>query len=114
LAEALGRHIKPEAAGFVRQVFSLYDPAEIQDLIDAADLRDVSVRSKTLTLRLPPPREFLWQYLHSTPLVQLVEGLDDAGRSALEDDVAARWESFVDGDVLIVEPTFTVATARAG
>ena len=111
-AEALGRHIKPEAAGFVRQVFSLHDPAEVRDLVDDAGFRDVSIRSKTMTLRLPPPQEFLWQYLKSTPLVQMVEGLDEAGRSALEEDVSTEWKSFADGDVTVVESIFTVATAR--
>lgn len=54
LEEALERHIGAAAAGFVSHVFSLHDAAEIGDLVS----HDVSVRSDTKPLRLPPPESF--------------------------------------------------------
>jgi len=68
LADALERNIGTEAAGFVLHVFSLYDEAEITEMMNAAGFREVNVQAEHKTLRLPAAKEFLWQYVHSTPL----------------------------------------------
>jgi ubiquinone/menaquinone biosynthesis C-methylase UbiE len=67
MEKVLARLIGAEAAGFVGHVFSLHDKAEIQNLLNGADFRDVSVQADTKSLRLPAPEEFLWQYVRSTP-----------------------------------------------
>src|SRR5919108_725730 len=112
LEQALARHVNSEAAGFMRMVFSLYEPRELEQLTGGAGFRDVEVRSKPLTIPLPRPAEFLWQYVHSTPLAAAVAQIDDAGRSALERDVVAGWQSFVkDGD-LVFDANAVLTTAR--
>ena len=112
LEEALAKHVKPEAAVFMRAVFSLHNSREVQDLIERAGFADVSVKSQTLgQLVLPGPKDFLWQYVYSTPLAGAVEQLDDARRTQLERDVVAGWQKFVEGDTLVFEPRVTVATA---
>jgi ubiquinone/menaquinone biosynthesis C-methylase UbiE len=110
--EALGRHIGPEAAGFVRVVFSLHDPDEIRNLINSTGFRDVDVQPGTKTLRLPPPEEFLWQYVQSSPLSMPVAQSDDESRAALERDVVAKWQKFVEHGTLVLEQGIVVATAR--
>jgi ubiquinone/menaquinone biosynthesis C-methylase UbiE len=95
LEQALARHTTPEAAAFVRAVFSLHEPQELESLTRAAEFRDVEVRSEALTLALPGPADFLWQYVHSTPLAAAVAQIDDASRAALERDVVAGWQPFV-------------------
>jgi ubiquinone/menaquinone biosynthesis C-methylase UbiE len=110
--EALGRHIGPEAAGFVRAVFSLHDPREVGRLLREAGFRDVDVRSEIRTLHVPPPREFLWQYVTSTPLGPMVAGAGEDRRNALETEVVAGWEPFVEGDRLTLDQSAVVATAR--
>ncbi|MEO3758866.1 methyltransferase domain-containing protein [Mycobacterium sp. B14F4] len=112
MCEALGRHIDPALPGFLRTVFSL-DETALRGLIDAAHFHDVSVQSATRTLRLPPPDEFLWQYLRVTPIAGLVLAADEDRRQALEDDVVARWQDFVADGGLSVELTVVTATARA-
>lgn len=111
--EAFARHIGPEAAGFVGAVFSLHDRAEIHDLITGAGFHDVAVQPDITTLRLPPPEEFLWQYVHSTPLAGLVAQADDESRAALERDVVSRWQELVQDGALVFEHRLVVATARA-
>jgi hypothetical protein len=86
-AQALARHVKPEVAAFMRQVFSLHEHRELHDLAEGAGLRSVSVQSKPLRVMLPPPSEFLWQYVHSTPLAGPVGEIADDERAALERDV---------------------------
>ncbi len=112
LAASLARHVGPEAAGFVNQVFSLHDTTEIQNLIADAGFHDVSVRADTASLRLPPPAEFLWQYAYSTPLANALAQADDERRGALESEVVAKWQEFVADGALMLETRVATATAR--
>jgi ubiquinone/menaquinone biosynthesis C-methylase UbiE len=112
MGEALARHIGAEVAGFVDHVFSLHDTAEIQELVSGAGLHGISVQSETKSLRLPAPEEFLWQYVHSTPLAGAVAQMDDDRRGLLERDVVANWQEFVKDRVLVLQVRIVVATAR--
>jgi len=112
MGEALARHVGAEAAGFVDHVFSLHDTAEIQELVSGAGFHDVSVQSDTKSLRLPAPVEFLWQYVHSTPLAGAVAQVDDARRGLLERDVVAKWQEFVKDRALVLQLRNVLATAR--
>ena len=112
MAKALGRHVGPEPAGFVDQVFSLHDPTELRSLIQEAGFREVSVQANTKSLVLPAPEEFLWQYLHSTPLAGAVEKVNEERRDSLERDVVAGWQEFVEDRALMLRVRMVVATAR--
>ena len=112
LEQALARHMKAEVAAFVRAVFSLHEPQELETLTSGAGFREVEVRSKVLTLTLPGPAEFLWQYVHSTPLAAPVAQMDEVGRAALEHDAVTRWRSFVKDGTLVADVTVVLTTAR--
>ena len=112
MGEALARHIGTEAAGFVNHVFSLHDTAELQNLINGAGFHDVSAQSETKPLRFPAPEEFLWQYVHSTPLAGVVAQVDDERRGSLERDVVAKWQEFVKDRALMLQVRIVVASAR--
>jgi len=112
MGEALGRHVGAEAEGFVRQVFSLNDTEEIEDLINGAGFRDVSTMADTRSLRLPAPEKFLWQYIFSTPLAVGAAKLDEERRESLERDVVGKWQEFVEDGALMFEVRIVVATAR--
>lgn len=112
LEQALARHVKPEAAGFVRAVFSLYESNELEALAHGAGFRDIEVRSEARTVPLPGPADFLWEYVHSTPLAAAVAQIDEAGRAALEGDVVAGLRSFVKDGALIFDAEVVLTTAR--
>ncbi len=112
MGEALVRNVGAEAAGFVEQVFSLHDTAEVQNLLSGAGFQDVSVQSDTKQLRLPAPEAFLWQYVQSTPLAGAVAQLDDERRGLLERDVVGKWEEFVEDGDLILDVRVVVAIGR--
>jgi ubiquinone/menaquinone biosynthesis C-methylase UbiE len=112
MGEALERHIGAEAAGFVDLVFSLHDTGEIRNLVGDAGFHDVSVEPETRLQRLPPPEEFLWQYVHSTPLGNAVARAVDDRRGLLQRDVVAQWQEFVEGGALVLQVRLVVATAR--
>ena len=112
LEQALARHVNPEAAAFVGAVFSLHDPQELEKLTSGAGFRNVEVRSQPLSVTLPEPREFLWQYVHSTPLAAAVAQIDNVGRSALERDVLAGLGSFMKDGALVFDGNAVLTTAR--
>src|SRR5438034_1861388 len=58
LEQALARHVKPEVAAFMRVVFSLHEPQELEKLFSCAGFCEVEVRSTALTLTLPRPAAF--------------------------------------------------------
>jgi len=113
LEQALARHVKPEVAAFAHQVFSLHEHEALHDLLDDAGLRGISVQSRNLCIMLPPPSEFLWQYVHSTPLAGPVGQIDDDARAGLERDVTTAWRAFLEGDALRldVDAVLTIATS---
>jgi ubiquinone/menaquinone biosynthesis C-methylase UbiE len=112
IEEALARRVSSEVAGFMRAVFSMHDAAELSQLLRDAGFEDVDARSATQTLRLPPAREFLWQYVHSTPLVAAVGKLDDAARAAFERDALAGWNATDNDRGLVLDLGMTTARAR--
>ena len=110
LASAMERHVGPQAAGFVSQVFSLHDIDRMEHLLRGAGFRDVVVEATIHELELPPPREFLWQYIHSTPLVGAVSQTSADTRLAMEREVLAAWTHLVQDDVLKHQQRLVVAT----
>jgi ubiquinone/menaquinone biosynthesis C-methylase UbiE len=112
MAEALARHIGPQAAGFVNLVFSLHDTAELQNLISDAGFREVATQAVAKPLRVPAPPQFLWEYVHSTPIAGPVAQADEERRGALERDVVGKSRTLVKDGALTFAVRLIVATAR--
>ncbi len=70
------------------------------------------MRTATKKLQVPAAGDFLWQYIHSTPLIATVAKADDAKRAALERDVTSRWQPFAANEGMTLEVGMTTATAR--
>ncbi len=113
LDHTVTQHVGREAGAFVRMVFSLDDPAAIAQLFRNAGFADVTVRTYVKPLRLPSAREFLWQYVHSTPLAAMLATLDASRIAALERDVVNRWAQWSDAGGITYEQGMNVATARS-
>ena len=111
LDDATTRRI-PGVVGFVHTVFSLNDPAEVERLFRGAGFRDVNVRRYAKTLRLPAPRDFLWQYLQSTPLAGQVAEAHHEVLAALEREVVEGWQPFMTNGGMAYEQEMIVAAAR--
>jgi ubiquinone/menaquinone biosynthesis C-methylase UbiE len=112
MADALADHVSPESAGFVHAVFSLHDADEIRSLAEGAGFEEVGIRSEDVALRLPPPADFLWQYVHSTPMAAVVAEIDEDGREALERAFVERCREFVENGGLTGAVRMTTLTAR--
>jgi len=113
MAEAIARHIERDGATFVELVFSMHDVGELRNLFQSSGFRDVKIDATQKRLVVPPPREFLWQYIHSTPLAQAAMRADDQVRDALERDVCPKWVDFiVDGNTQFDVEMTTVSAVR--
>ena len=111
MTDALARHLSPEVASFGDLVFSLHDIDELTDLMRSAGFREVDVQSKPKTLGLPAPADFLWQYIHSTPLAEAAAQAGEAKHEALERDVCAQWQEYVVDGATLLQVGMTTATA---
>lgn len=111
MGQSLAEHISPEVAGFVHLVFSLHDPDELRRLATTASFSEVQVRSYLKRLELPPPEDFLWQYVHSTPLAGLLAEVDDQRREALTRDYVTRCQEFLKDGGLAGDINMTTLTA---
>ena len=109
MEEKVGRYLGSEAAGFVRVVFSLHDAPEIRDLLRGAGFANVEISATVKRLQLPPPAEFLWQYVHSTPLAAAASAVEEGARVEFEREVVKAWEPFTDDDNLTLDVRMTVA-----
>ena len=92
--QELENHISPEAAGFARQVFSLNDTKELHRLLQHAGFKNIDVSTREKTFTLPSPKDFLWQYIHSTPMGGVVANIDEKKQLALEQAIVQKWQKF--------------------
>lgn len=113
MAEAMKRNINVKAAGFVTKVFSLYESGEIEQIFNKAGFSDIDIQSKNKSLCLPESRQFLWQYIYSTPLAQVVLKTDEKARMALETSIVEKWQEFEDeGGFIKYQQPMVTAQAR--
>jgi hypothetical protein len=96
----------------VHAVFSMHDPAEMRDLLAAARFDVQDVHSHRRQLQLPPPRDFMWQYIYSTPLLAVLPQSGNAQTVALEQAVVAGWQPWVTRDGMSCQQSVLVASAR--
>ena len=84
---------------------------EIAKQLDAAGFGTTVIRKSAKTVHAPSAADFLWGYLHSTPLGDIVAQASDERRARLERDVVKASEGFVNSQGLSFEQGVIVATA---
>jgi len=86
MAKSIARHLGPEAAAFVDLVFSFHDAGDLKDLFARSGFVDVAAERTTKRILTPPPADFLWQYIWSTPIAASVAHADERVLDALESE----------------------------
>jgi ubiquinone/menaquinone biosynthesis C-methylase UbiE len=110
MEQAIIEHINPALGGFVSAVFSMHDPDALAALLREAGLRDVTAKVSIARLRLPPPAEFLWQYINVTPMGPFVAQSPVEAQAAMERQVVEAWmPHVVDGRILLDQPMVIAA-----
>lgn len=110
--DELDKNISSEAAGFASQVFSLNDPDKLIQLMEEAGFREVHAAAHEKTFDLPPPRDFLWQYVHSTPLASLISDRSKDTQQAFENSIVKRWKKFEINGSMKYKQTIITSAAR--
>jgi ubiquinone/menaquinone biosynthesis C-methylase UbiE len=112
LADALERHVGPEAGAMMRSPFPLLSGDELRDLITAAGFQDVRIFLGIGPVRYPTVEEFLRWEGASSPLAEPIAALKDDVRTTLIHDLGEALRIYTD-DAGIVFPTETyLAVAR--
>jgi ubiquinone/menaquinone biosynthesis C-methylase UbiE len=114
MEQSIVEHISPDLAGFVRMVFSMHDPMVHRTLLRDAGFEHVEARIYSVTLDLPAPAEFLWQYINITPMGPFVANAPEAAKNAMEEQVTERWKPYVrDGRTPVEQPMVLATGARS-
>ena len=112
LAEALERHVGPDAGAMMRSPFPSLSADELRDLLTGAGFREVRIFLGVGPVRYPSVEEFLRWEGASSPLAGPIGALRDDVREALIKDVGEALHTYTD-DEGIVFPTETyLAAAR--
>jgi hypothetical protein len=77
-----------------------------------AGFRDIALQANDKLLNLPPSKDFLWQYVHSTPLAGVVAQADEEALAALEREVVEVWREFEEDGNLRYLQRIVNASAR--
>jgi SAM-dependent methyltransferase len=112
LDRAIARHVSEEASAFVHAVFSLNEPRQMQALLTGAGFESQEIHAHRKELLLPGARDFMWQYIYCTPLMELLPQSGNAQTDALERAVVSGWQPWVSGDGMRYEQSVLVANAR--
>jgi ubiquinone/menaquinone biosynthesis C-methylase UbiE len=104
LANALDRHVGPEASVAKRTEHALADTEELHTLVSGVGFRDVVIRTARKLVRFPSPADYVRVQLAATPLASLIAQQDDAREDrlvgALIEDVGAALTPYLGADGL--------------
>jgi len=113
LAEALARHISPEAGALMTSgPFGLGNPEALRTEIAGASFSDITIYPALKTLRFSSPDEFALRYVSGSALASLVADADDDARNAFLAEVKGKLQRYVDDQGLAFPIESNVAIAR--
>jgi hypothetical protein len=113
LADALERHVDPEAGTAMRAPCDFGDAEVLRGLLTRAAWRDIRIHIVILTIRHPSLTAFILGQLAATPVAARIAALDANARTALLDDICTALWPYTDDEGLAVPYEIHVAVAYA-
>ena len=113
LADALERHVGPEAGAAMQAPCGFGEAEVLRELLRQADFHDIRIHIVILTIRHPSVAEFISGQLTATPMAASIAALSGDGRAALHDDICASLRPYTDDEGLAVPYELYVAVAQA-
>lgn len=114
MADALERHVGPEAGAIRRAPFSFGDAGVIKALVTDAGFRDVVVEPTVKNVHFPSAEAFTKRYISArVPLKPLVAAVSEEARAAVVSDVNAALDQYETENGLELPTAVNVVTARA-
>jgi SAM-dependent methyltransferase len=124
LADALDRHVGPDASIAKRTEHALADEARLRALVERAGFGEVAIETATKAVRFPSAADYVRVQLAATPLAGVMAARratrtagaiapDEDVVAALADDVAAALAPYVGEDGLTFPQEVQVVLARS-
>lgn len=112
LANALERHVSPEAGVMMRSPFSVWSVEQLRSLFTEAGFRTATVAIEVGGLRYPSVEEFLRREAASSPLAGPVGALPGAARETLVRELQAALSDQCDDEGVVCPIATYVAVGR--
>lgn len=113
LAEALERHVGPDAGMMMRSPFRGYTRDELRTLAEDAGFRDPVVTIEISSVRYPSVEEFIRREAASSPLAGPLSSLDQDTREVLLRDVKEELRDYIDDQGIVIPlDTHVLVTRR--
>lgn len=114
MADALERHVSPEAGAVRREPFSFGDAGTIVTLVTEAGFRDVVSRAVVKNVHFPSAEAFTKRYLSARePLNTMVAAVDEEARAAVVADVVFALQPYETENGLELPTAVNIVTAIA-
>jgi SAM-dependent methyltransferase len=110
---ALRQHIGADVGSRFCASRNVPSDEELRRFAVAAGFQDVTLHAQRMTVRLPPPQDFVLRHLAATPVAPDVKAMSDAARAALGSEVARQLSAYLKGDGVAFPEEVNVVTARA-
>ena len=112
LAEALERHVGPDAGSMMRSPFSSLSADELRGLLTGAGFRNVKIILGIAPVRYPSAEELVHQEAASSPLAESILSLKDDVREALLSEVGEALRTYTDDNGIVFPSETYLAVAR--
>jgi ubiquinone/menaquinone biosynthesis C-methylase UbiE len=112
LAEALERHVGPDAGSMMRSPFPSLSAEELRGLIKGAGFRNVKIILGIAPVRYPSAEELVHQEAASSPLAESILSLKDDVREALLSEVGEALRTYTDDNGIVFPSETYLAVAR--
>ena len=112
MEQAIVDNLDPALGAFVTAVFSMHDPAELDDLLRDAGFNDTTSKEYLASFDLPGAAEFLWNYINLTPMGPLVAEASSEAQPAMERQFVDAWAPHVVGGRTTVDQPIALASGR--
>jgi ubiquinone/menaquinone biosynthesis C-methylase UbiE len=113
LADALERHVGPEAGAAMRAPCGFGDAEALRKLLTSAHLFDIRIHIVISTIRHPSLSAFIAGQLAATPIAASIAALHANDQRALLDDICVALRPYTDDEGLAVPYEIHVAVAHA-
>ena len=113
LADALTRHVSPEAGAGGRAPFALGDATELRTLITGAGFSDVGIHIEILPMRVTSLEQYVPEQLAATPMAGAVAAAGESARTALLRDISIAVQAYRDDEGWVFPMEAHIMSARA-
>jgi len=114
MADALERHVSPEAGAIRREPFSFGSAGVIESLVINAGFHDVVVNPTVKNVHFPSAEAFTKRYISArVPLNTMIAAVNNEARDAVVSDVNAALEHFESENGLELPTAVNIVTGRA-